>query len=116
MEKLIITAAVTGGVTTRENNPNLPITPEEIAQAVYDCWNAGASIAHIHARENNGTPSQRIELYQEIVSRIRERCDIIINLTTTGWGQTGNEEDRWNPLVCKPEMATFARALMVRTG
>ncbi|MDF2680661.1 MAG: 3-keto-5-aminohexanoate cleavage protein [Brevibacillus sp.] len=114
MEKMIITAAVTGGVTTRSNNPNLPITPEEIAQAVYDCWSAGASIAHIHAREINGTPSQRVDIYQEIVTRIRERCDIIINLTTTGWGQTGSEEDRWNPLVCKPEIASFTPGSMNR--
>lgn len=114
MEKLIITAAVTGGVTTRDNNPNLPITPQEIAEAVYECWTAGASIAHIHAREDNGTPSQRIELYQEIVSRIRERCNIIINLTTTGWGQTSQEENRWNPLGSKPEMATFTPGSMNR--
>lgn len=114
MEKLIITAAVTGGVTTRDNNPNLPITPKEIAEDIYECWAAGASIAHIHAREDNGAPSQRIELYQEIVDRIRERCDIIINLTTTGWGQTSQEEDRWKPLVCKPEMATYTPGSMNR--
>ena len=114
MEKMIITAAVTGGVTTRKNNPNLPITPKEIAQAVLDCWNAGASIAHIHAREDNGTPSQRVEVYQEIVSRIRQQCDIIINLTTTGWGQAGSEEDRWNPLVCKPELASYTPGSMNR--
>lgn len=114
MEKLMITAAITGGVTTRENNPNLPITPKEIAEAAYECWLAGASIAHIHAREDDGTPSQRVEIYQEIVSLIRERCDIIINLTTTGWGQSGQEEDRWKPLVCKPEMATFTPGSMNR--
>ncbi|MBS4192709.1 3-keto-5-aminohexanoate cleavage protein [Bacillus sp. FJAT-49705] len=114
MEKLIITAAVTGGITSRKDNPNLPITPDEIAQEVYDCWKAGASIAHIHARENDGSPSQRVELYQEIVSKIRERCDIIINLTTTGWGQSGKEEDRWNHLVCKPEMSTFTPGSMNR--
>jgi 3-keto-5-aminohexanoate cleavage enzyme len=114
MEKMIITAAVTGGVTTRKNNPNLPITPKEIAQAVLDCWNAGASIAHIHAREDDGTPSQRVEVYQEIVTRIREQCDIIINLTTTGWGQSGSEEDRWNHLVCKPEIASYTPGSMNR--
>lgn len=114
MEKLIITAAVTGGVTTRKNNPNLPITPNEIAKEVYDCWNAGASIAHIHAREEDGTPSQRVELYEEIVSKIRQQCDIIINLTTTGWGQNGEDEDRWKHLICKPEMASFTPGSMNR--
>lgn len=110
----MITAAVTGGVTTRANNPKLPITPKEIADAVYDCWLSGAAIAHIHAREDDGTPSQRVDLYQEIVSRIRERCDIILNLTTTGWGQTSQEENRWKPLACKPEMATFTPGSMNR--
>jgi 3-keto-5-aminohexanoate cleavage enzyme len=114
MEKLIITAAVTGGVTTRENNPHLPITPKEIAEAAYECWKAGASIVHIHAREDNGTPSQRVELYQEIVSGIRERCDVIINLTTTGWGHSSQEENRWKPLACKPEMSTFTPGSMNR--
>ncbi|MFD2612377.1 BKACE family enzyme [Paenibacillus gansuensis] len=114
MQKVVITAAVTGGVTTREQNPNLPITPVEIAQSVYECWNAGASIAHIHARETDGTPSQRVELYQEIVTRIRERCDILINLTTTGWGQSSGEEDRWKPLQCRPEIATFTPGSMNR--
>ena len=111
---MIITAAVTGGVTTRKDNPNLPISPDEIANVVYDCWKVGAAIAHIHAREEDGTPSQRVELYQEIVEKIRKRCDIIINLTTTGWGQKGNDEDRWNHLVCKPEMATFTPGSMNR--
>ena len=114
MENLIITAALTGGITSIETSPHLPITPRDIEQEAYDCWNAGASIVHIHARENDGTPSQRVELYQEIVSRIRKRCDIIINLTTTGWKQHGQEEDRWKPLVCKPEMATFTPGSMNR--
>jgi 3-keto-5-aminohexanoate cleavage enzyme len=114
MDKMIITAAVTGGVTTRNNNPNLPITPGEIADAVYECWQAGASIAHIHAREDDGTPSQRVDLYEAIVTLIRERCDIIINLTTTGWGQTSQEDDRWKPLACLPEMATFTPGSMNR--
>lgn len=115
MDKLIITAAVTGGVTTRKDNPHLPITPEEIAQAVYDCWNAGASIAHIHAREEDGTPTQRVEVYQEIVERIRERCNIVVNLTTTGWNQTiGTEHERWHHLVTRPEIATFTPGSMNR--
>lgn len=114
MDKLIITAAVTGGVTSRKENRNLPISPDEIAQSVYDCWNAGASIAHIHARESDGTPSQRVELYKEIVEKIRAKCDIIINLTTTGWGQSCSDEQRWEPLVCKPEMASFTPGSMNR--
>ncbi|MFB5191772.1 BKACE family enzyme [Alicyclobacillus fastidiosus] len=114
MQKLIITAAVTGGVTTRSNNPNLPITPGEIIQAALDCWNAGASIVHIHARENDGSPSQRPELYQEIMGGIRSHSDVIVNMTTTGWGQSGQDESRWNSLLCRPDMATFTPGSMNR--
>ncbi|MDC5268489.1 3-keto-5-aminohexanoate cleavage protein, partial [Acinetobacter baumannii] len=57
MEKLIITAAVNGGITPRSKNPAVPYTPEEIANAVYEVWNAGASVAHIHARNLDGSPS-----------------------------------------------------------
>ena len=54
MEKLIITAALTGAEVTREHQPNLPITPEEIAEEAYKCWQAGASIVHVHARNADG--------------------------------------------------------------
>lgn len=115
MDKLIITAAVTGGVTTRNDNENLPITPKEIAQAVYDCWNAGASIAHIHARNITGEPSTNVDTYQEIVSRIREKCNILINLTTTGWKlPKGEENARWEHLKLRPDLATFTPGSMNR--
>lgn len=55
--KRVITAAITGSWPTREQNPNLSITPEEIAADVYECWKAGAAIAHIHVRNDDGTPS-----------------------------------------------------------
>lgn len=84
MEKLIITAAVNGGITDRSKNPSVPYSPEEIANAVYDCWNAGASIAHIHARNPDGTPCYDADVYGEIIERIRARCDIVINLSTSG--------------------------------
>ncbi len=51
MDKLIITACLTGAEVTREQQPNLPITPDEIAEAAYEAWKAGASIAHVHARK-----------------------------------------------------------------
>lgn len=57
MGKLIITAAVNGGITLHSKNPAVPYTPEEITNAVYEVWNAGASVAHIHARNLEGTPS-----------------------------------------------------------
>jgi 3-keto-5-aminohexanoate cleavage enzyme len=83
MEKLIITAAVTGGLTTRQNNPNLPYTPQEIAGAAIDCWKAGASMVHLHVRDPlTGARVHKPELFKETIRIIRQECDLIINVTT----------------------------------
>lgn len=85
MQKIIITAALTGGIATRDHSPYIPYTPEEIAEEVYRCYQAGASIVHIHARDpETGRPTWRSELYREYDRLIREKCDIIINHSTTG--------------------------------
>ena len=83
-EKLIITVATTGGFHGKEANPNLPELPEEIAQAAYECWNEGASIVHIHARDpETRKPTSDPEVLREIDRRIREKnCDIIIQHST----------------------------------
>ena len=83
----ILTVAVTGNQTTVEQNPALPKTPKEIAQATIDAAEAGAAISHIHVRYPDGRPSMELEHYREVVNRIRDSgCDIVINLTT-GPGQ-----------------------------
>ncbi len=108
MEKLIITVAVTGAEVTKQQQPNLPITPDEIAEDVYRCWEAGASIAHIHARLPDGTPTQSKEVYAEIKRKIREKgCDIIIQFSTGGavWHKP---EERIQCLDAEPEMATLS--------
>ncbi|HOJ95159.1 MAG TPA: 3-keto-5-aminohexanoate cleavage protein [Fervidobacterium nodosum] len=108
MEKLIITVAVTGAEVTKQQQPNLPITPDEIAEDVYRCWKAGASIAHIHARLPDGTPTQSKEVYAEIKRKIREKgCDIIIQFSTGGavWHKP---EERIQCLDAEPEMATLS--------
>lgn len=109
MQKLIITAAVNGGFTPRAKNPAVPHTPEEIAEAVYQSWNAGASIAHIHARNEDGSPSYNLKHWCEIVERIRDRCDILLNLSTSGLNLPNHlpSEEAWNHLVYKPEIASF---------
>lgn len=106
MQKLIITAAVNGGITPRSKNPAVPYTPKEIADAVYQAWNSGASVAHIHARNDDGTPSYKQEIWKEIVERVRDRCDIILNLSTSGLNLPSNspKEEAWNHLI-----ETFAR-------
>ena len=109
MKKLIITAAVNGGITDRSKNQGVPYSPEEIATAAYECWNAEAAIVHIHARNPDGTPCYKASTYGEIVQRIRDRCDIIINLSTSGLNLPKAEaiSEAWNHLQFKPEIASF---------
>ncbi|MED1420642.1 3-keto-5-aminohexanoate cleavage protein [Bacillus smithii] len=106
MEKLIITVAPTGSQTTRKHTPYVPLTPKEIADSVYEAWQAGASIAHIHVRDENGNNTLSLDTYVEVVNRIKDKCDIIINLTTAG-GVAMNDEDRLRVCELGSEMATF---------
>jgi 3-keto-5-aminohexanoate cleavage enzyme len=77
MEKLIITVATTGAMTSKENTPYLPTTPEEIAEEVYLSYQAGAAVAHIHVRTDEQSHDGPGEV-PETVGLVRERCDIII--------------------------------------
>ncbi|MGB5334659.1 MAG: 3-keto-5-aminohexanoate cleavage protein [Woeseiaceae bacterium] len=80
----IITCAVTGSGDTAAKHPDLPKSPAEIATAAIEAAKAGAAIAHLHVREpGTGKPSRDLELYREVVGRIRESdTDVILNLTT----------------------------------
>jgi 3-keto-5-aminohexanoate cleavage enzyme len=85
LEKLIITNAVTGSLTTRQQNPNVPYTPREIAEEAVRSWKAGAGVVHLHTREpDTGKAVQDAELYKEIIKIIRNECDVIVNVTTGG--------------------------------
>jgi 3-keto-5-aminohexanoate cleavage enzyme len=85
MDKLIVTAAVTGSLITPEQNPNLPVTPTEIAQAAIDSRRAGAAMAHIHVRDpDTGRPVQDPTLFEEVIGLIRAESDILINCSTGG--------------------------------
>jgi len=81
-EKPIISAALTGALTTRDQCEAIPYTPEEIAEDAAAAREAGAAVAHIHARTENGSPTFSTETYQEIHDEVRERTDIIINFST----------------------------------
>ncbi|HUW94874.1 MAG TPA: 3-keto-5-aminohexanoate cleavage protein [Anaerolineae bacterium] len=114
MEKLIITAAVTGSLTSREQNPNLPHTPEEIAKAAVDACKAGAAVVHLHVREPaTGKPVQDIDLFGKTIELIREECDIIVNTSTGGApGMTAEERISIIPALSadaklQPEMASL---------
>ncbi len=107
MDKLIITAALTGAEVTRQQQPALPLSPQEIALAAQECVEAGASIVHLHARNPDGTPTQDREVYRKIISAIRSRCDVIIQVSTGGAvGMTPSE--RLAPVTLAPEMATLS--------
>jgi 3-keto-5-aminohexanoate cleavage enzyme len=76
-EKLIITAAITGGIHGKWANPSLPISAEEQAQAALECYNAGASIVHIHVRSEDGQNTPDLKYYNETIKLIGEKCPII---------------------------------------
>lgn len=107
MEKLIITAALTGAEVTREQQPALPISPDEIALAAEECVKSGAAIVHLHARNADGSPTQDKETYRKIIAAIRQRCDVIVQVSTGGAvGMTPTE--RLAPVTLAPEMATLS--------
>ncbi len=110
MHKTIITVAVCGSVPTKEMNPAVPYTPKEIADSAIDSYKAGATIAHIHVRDpETGVPTSDISLFSEVVDRIRNSCDMIINLTTSGINLKGENviEQRLEPVKLLPEICSF---------
>lgn len=104
--ELILTAAIVGAETTREQNPYLPITAREIADEAARCRDAGASVIHLHVRNADGSPSQSAELFAQAIEAIRAKTDVIIQTSTGGAVWMGLDE-RAQPLECKPEMATL---------
>lgn len=85
MDKLIINVALTGMVPTKADNTNLPCSPNEIIADACRCRDAGASIVHVHARDESGRPTYKREIYHEIISGIRCRCpDLLISGSTSG--------------------------------
>ena len=107
MQKLIITAALTGAEVTKAQQPNLPVTPDEIAEAAYACYQAGASIVHVHARDKDGNPTQAYEVYKEIKEKIEAKCNIIVQ-PSTGGATWHTPEERLQPVELRPEMATLS--------
>lgn len=85
MEPLIINAALTGMVPMRKDSPYVPITPREIIQDARRCRDAGAAIVHLHARDDDGTPTYKREIYAEIFAGVREACpELLISGSCSG--------------------------------
>jgi uncharacterized protein (DUF849 family) len=106
LRKVIITAAITGQGATPTMSDYLPITPEQITEDAVKAYQAGAAIVHIHARKHeNGEPTPSLPIFREIVSEIKKRCNVVINITTGGAG-TPEERIKVVPEF-KPELATL---------
>lgn len=118
-KKTIITAALTGAGGSKENNPNTPITPEEIAEDAIACAQAGAAVVHLHMKEADGvSPSMDVEKFARAQELIREKSDVIINMTTSGeqvkvgdvviqGSFEADDSTRNGVLSLKPELATL---------
>jgi len=111
LDKLIINVALTGIVPSKEQNPHLPLTPKEIVRDAERAHRLGASIVHIHARENDGNPSHRKEIYSDIIDGIRQRCDDLIITVSTSGRRTKDLSERMRVLELdgdrKPDMASL---------
>ena len=104
-QPVMIMVAPNGARGTKRDNSALPITPQEIADEVVRCAAAGASIAHLHARNPDGSPTQSIEVFREIADRIRDRCDIVLQISLGTIGFT--VEQALEPVALKPEMVSL---------
>ncbi len=109
MEKLIITAAICGAEVSKEQNPNVPYNIDEIRREAESAYNAGASIIHLHVREDDGTPTQNIERFRECFEVIKRRCPEVIIQPSTGGAIGMSNEERIQPIYLEPppEMATL---------
>ncbi|MGZ3617412.1 MAG: 3-keto-5-aminohexanoate cleavage enzyme [Ktedonobacteraceae bacterium] len=106
MQPVIITAAIVGAELTRDQQPYLPVSPNEIIAAAIECYEAGASIIHIHVRDAEGNSTQDAAIFREVVEGIRARCDVITQVSTGGavWMSA---EERLQSIECRPDMATL---------
>ena len=110
---VIITAALTGGIPTKAMNPALPEQPHEIIQAAYECYNEGAAIVHMHARDKEGKPTGDWRVFAEIHAGIRAKCDVILQDSTGGGGNLTLEQ-RIDCLQARPEMASLNMGTLYR--
>jgi 3-keto-5-aminohexanoate cleavage enzyme len=112
--KVAITVAQTGALVSKKMNPAVPEQPDEIAQSSYDCYNEGAAIVHIHARDKDNVNSGDPIIFKKIHDKIRQKCNIIIQ-DSTGGGANLTIEERTGCLEAYPEMASLNMGTLVRT-
>ncbi|MDL2330907.1 3-keto-5-aminohexanoate cleavage protein [Odoribacter sp. OttesenSCG-928-A06] len=107
MEKLIITAAISGAEVTKEMNPSVPYTKEEFIREAKSAYDAGASIIHLHVRWDDGTPTQDKSRFKEIIDAIQAACPEAIIQPSTGGAVGMSNDERLQPTELMPEMATL---------
>lgn len=105
--KVIITAAITGGVHVPSQSPFLPITPDEIVEECVRAYDAGAAVAHIHVRDpETGRPVPSLALFRDVAERVKRRCDIVLCTTTGGAPGMSHEERVGVVRELSPELAS----------
>ena len=107
MEKLIITAAICGAEVLKEHNLFVPYTVDEIATEAFNAYEAGASIIHLHVREDDGTPTQSKDRFNEVMNEIKKRCSDVIIQPSTGGAVGMSNDERLQPTLLNPEMCTL---------
>ncbi len=109
MTKTIITVAPTGAWPKKKDNPNIPLTPQEIANDVYECWKAGASICHLHMRDDEGNGTMDVNKFRETARLIRSHtdCDILFNFTTSGDLNASDETRQIHVKELTPQLASY---------
>ena len=106
-QPLIITCAISGAEVTKAHNPAVPYTVQEMAIAAQEAVHAGASVIHLHARYDDGTPTQKADRYLEIIQAIQAKCPDVIIQVSTGGAVGMSRVERLEVLQVKPEMATL---------
>ncbi len=107
MEKLIITAAICGAEVTKEHTPYVPYTIDEMVKEAKSAYDAGASIIHLHVREDDGTPTQSKDRFKVIIDAIKSELPDVIIQPSTGGAVGMSDEERLQPTLLNPEMATL---------
>ena len=112
--KVVVTAALNGAFVTKAMNPAVPEQPDEIARAARECFEAGAAVVHVHARDGQGRPCGTREKFAEILAAVRGVCpEVVVNLSTGG-GSNLTVEERVSCLDADPEMATLNMGTLMR--
>jgi 3-keto-5-aminohexanoate cleavage enzyme len=112
VKKLIITVAPTGNVPTKDMNPDLPVTPEEIAETATRCREAGASLIHVHARDASGRPTLDPEVFAHIHRLVSQRTDLVVQISTGGRAGMDPEARAAAVRCIRPEMASLTTGSM----